>query len=811
MRRLIGSKLLISILPVLIVVAVGVFLVQEGRLREERLHDLNKRLEVLVSSHGALLVMPLWEFDVDTVGRLTRSMAAVEDLQEAVVYDANGKEVAAIRPGAPHPQAATFSREAELARKAPTGKHIVGRLSVTFHDARVQAELADRRADSAAVLVAVLLFLSGAVLLAVRGVISKPLGRLQLSLRANSDRHTAQPLVWRGRDELAEVVASYNALLTDVHERTDQLLAANAALEQENAQRRAAEAELRQAASVFDNTIEAILITNARGQVVSMNPAFTALTGFPAPELVGRSVALLESNIHDRVYYEDIRMSVAQSGHWEGEVWWKRKCGEAFLAWQSTTAISPRDGEEARFVTVFNDITELRRKDEHIHHLAYHDPLTGLPNRRLLQDRLEHAIAVAQRQQNGVALMFLDLDHFKMINDSLGHEVGDLLLETIAERLRGCVRATDTVCRWGGDEFVILLENCPAADDVGQVAGKISDSLRLPVDLGATTVHSTMSIGIALFPQDAADANELMRNADAALYEAKVGGRDTYNFFDQSMNQRARDRLELENALRDALELGQFEVHYQPKFSIGQQRLAGLEALVRWRHPEQGLIPPSEFIPVAEETGLVVPLGEWVLRESCRQIRRWQAAGYEEVEVAVNVSARHLAQRSQVERIISIVAEEKVRPECIEIELTETTVMKNPEQAIQLLGILRDAGFGIAVDDFGTGYSSLSYLSKLPITTLKIDRSFVRDSETDSDNAEIVRTIIAMGKALNLRLVAEGVETESQMRFLERSACDVVQGYFIARPLSPKAIEHWLTRRSKSFAGQVPRAVWAAQ
>lgn len=424
MTRLIGSKLLFSILPVLTIVAVGLFMVQEGHLRDERIRDLNKRLDMLVSSHGALLVKPLWEFDGDTVERLTRSMGAVEDLYEAVVYDANGRKVAIVHSPVPHIGAVTIVREAELTRKSASANHVVGRLSVTFHDARVQAEVVDRRTDNALVLGAVLLLLGGSILLAVRSIVSNPLRRLQLSLRANSGSDTPQPLVWNGRDELAEVVASYNALLTDVQERTGQLRAVNAALEQENTQRRAVAAELRQAASVFDNTIEAIMVTDADDCVVVVNPAFASLTGFPPSEVIGQPVAVLESSIHDRAFYDEIRAAVAKSGRWEGEIWWKRKSGEAFLAWQSTTAVPPREGEEARFVTVFNDITELRRKDEHIHHLAYHDPLTGLPNRRLLQDRLEHAIAMAQRQQGGVALMFLDLDHFKMINDSLGHEIG---------------------------------------------------------------------------------------------------------------------------------------------------------------------------------------------------------------------------------------------------------------------------------------------------------------------------------------------------------------------------------------------------
>jgi diguanylate cyclase (GGDEF)-like protein/PAS domain S-box-containing protein len=560
------------------------------------------------------------------------------------------------------------------------------------------------------------------------------------------------------------------------------------------------------AAGIFENATEGIVVANRSGIVLSVNRGFCAITGYSPEELIGTNLAQLRLDRQSDQIQANIAGALGHSGGWQGEICGRRKDGGRFLVQSNITPLSRAGRAPQHRLGLFSDISELRAKDEHIHTLAYRDGLTGLPNRRLLQDRLDHAIAVAKRGAQQVAVMFVGVDRFKAINDSLGHEIGDRLLQVIAERLKRSARDMDSICRWGGDEFVLVIENCRSAEEVRQVAEKIVSSARGPADLSVATMHASVSVGISLYPQDGDETTILLRNANAAMSAAKTAGRDTFHFFDGSMNTRMRRRLALENELRQAIERGELELLYQPKFSISGQCLNGLEALLRWRHATHGLIPPSDFIPLAEETGLIIPIGRWVLRETCRQIRRWEEAGYTPVPVAVNLSARHIGDTVLVEEICSIVEAEGVATTMIEIEVTETAVMGEPDRAIALLGLLRNRGFGIAVDDFGTGYSSLSYLGRLPLTTLKIDRSFVQDVESNADDAEIVRTIIAMANALALKVVAEGVETEGQLRFLERSDCDVIQGYLIARPLEAAMVESWLQERPGRAAIPTPVA-----
>jgi diguanylate cyclase (GGDEF)-like protein len=446
-------------------------------------------------------------------------------------------------------------------------------------------------------------------------------------------------------------------------------------------------------------------------------------------------------------------------------------------------------------VTAYNQLlSEINQQTRDIHRLAYHDPLTGLPNRRLLEDRLNHALTVAERQESALAVLFVDIDNFKRINDTLGHEVGDSLIKVFAERIWQSVRSMDTVARWGADDFVVVLENLGSPGEATSVGEKLIEAVGRPLHLGDNLLRIGASIGVALYPQDGKDVSTLLKNADLALFEAKNAGHDTLNFFDEEMNLRALRRLEIDAALRYGIEHGELELHYQPKVSVHDERLYGVEALVRWRRPGEGLIPPDNFIPWAEESGLIVDLGEWVLNEACQQIRRWQASGIGDIHVAVNVSPRQLRQAIQVERLIGIVEGSGVRPDLIELELTEACLMQDPDRTIEFLQTLRAQGFGIAIDDFGTGYSNLSYLRRLPVTTLKIDKSFVKDIEDDADDAEIIRTIIAMAKALGLGLVAEGVETPGQLAFLRDSACHVVQGYHFAKPMGPAAFAEWLIR-----------------
>jgi diguanylate cyclase (GGDEF)-like protein len=437
-------------------------------------------------------------------------------------------------------------------------------------------------------------------------------------------------------------------------------------------------------------------------------------------------------------------------------------------------------------------LTEIDQRSHDIQHLAYHDPLTGLPNRRLLEDRLGHAVAVAERQGRSVAVLFADIDNFKVVNDTLGHKIGDELIRIVATRLTASTRSMDTVARWGGDEFVVVVENIASPGEAASISEKITEAVGQPIDLGNNLLRIGVSLGISLYPQDGQDVTTLVKNADMALFEAKGRGRNTFHFFDQTMNSRALRRLEIEMALRQAIDHDQLELHYQPKIETTSGRLTGVEALVRWRRPGEGLVPPDQFIPVAEESDLVVAIGDWVLREACAQILRWRAKGLGDIHVAVNLSPRHFRRDEDVDDIIRVVESSGVPARLIEIELTESTLLHDPGRVAEHLKRLRDQGFGIAIDDFGTGYSNLSYLRRLPITTLKIDRSFVMDIEQNADNGEIIRAIIAMANTLGLALVAEGVETEGQLAFLRRCSCEVAQGFYFARPMPPADIERFL-------------------
>ncbi|MDO8606795.1 MAG: EAL domain-containing protein [Phaeospirillum sp.] len=567
-------------------------------------------------------------------------------------------------------------------------------------------------------------------------------------------------------------------------------------------ERKMAEAEMQLAASVFHTTQEGILITDASGVIMSVNPAFTDITGYTAEEAIGQTPRLLKSHHHDDAFYTTMWRQIIDKGRWQGELWNRRKNGEAFLEWLTITAIVGPGGRYTRFVSVFTDVTELRRKDEQIRYQAYHDALTGLPNRALLDDRLEHAIDVARRHSAQVAVLFLDLDRFKVVNDSLGHQEGDKLLQNTALRILDSVRKSDTVGRLGGDEFIVILGDFEDTTEVAQVADKILAAIGAPFELAGRILHSSASIGIAVFPQDGDDGPALMKNADIAMYQSKAAGRGTFRFFDPSMNRHALQRLEMEASLRRAIEDSEFLLFYQPKIHVPTGTLNGAEALIRWRQPGGELVSPADFIPVAEETGLIIPIGYWVLEETCRQIRAWREAGYPDITVSVNLSLRQFRDASLVERIEAILTKFGIPGEAIEAELTESAVMEDPVTAIVTLQRLQALGIKISVDDFGTGYSSLAYLKRLPISTIKIDRSFIADLGIDAEDAAIVQTIVGLARTLRLDVVAEGVETEAQLAFLAELGCDVVQGFYYSQPKPADEFAPWLA--SKSGQGRTP-------
>ncbi|OQX13070.1 MAG: hypothetical protein BWK76_16710 [Desulfobulbaceae bacterium A2] len=548
--------------------------------------------------------------------------------------------------------------------------------------------------------------------------------------------------------------------------------------------RKAAEKKQLLADRVLDSSAEAIVITDQDNRILRVNSAFCQMTGYSESEVLGENPRINKSQQHPPEFYQAMWEQISQHGIWQGEILNRRKSGEVYPAWLTINAIRDEQGRLTNYLAIFTDITERKTAEHRLAHLAHHDALTGLPNRLLLQDRFEQALAHAQREGRRMALLFLDLDRFKTINDSLGHPVGDRLLQAVSLRLQESLRDMDTVSRQGGDEFVVLLTDLSHPDDAGLVAQKILDALSQPFHVDQHQLGTSCSIGISVAPDDAMDYDTLRRQADTALYAAKGAGRATYRFFTEQMNQHVLEMLDLEHRLRQAVARGELSLHFQPQFSLTDARLIGAEALLRWQHPEMGLVSPARFIPVAEESGLIVAIGEWVLQQACCQARRWLDDGLDLPVLAVNISALQFRQDNLVETVAAILRDSGLPPERLELELTESMLMQDLERTLTKLDAFKAMGISLSIDDFGTGYSSLTYLKRFKLDILKIDQSFVRDLAEDSDDAAIVRAIIQLGHSLNLRVIAEGVETAAQRDYLQGEGCDHVQGYLFSRPLA---------------------------
>jgi diguanylate cyclase (GGDEF)-like protein/PAS domain S-box-containing protein len=561
--------------------------------------------------------------------------------------------------------------------------------------------------------------------------------------------------------------------------------------------RRRFEDQQRQAATVFENTAEGVYVTDPEGQILNVNPAFTEITGYALEDVIGKTPEIWRSDRHDETFYRQMRHDLDTQGRWQGEIWNRRKDGSLIPEWLNISVVRDDAGRIMNYVAVFTDITALKRSQEELERLAHYDALTGLPNRLLLQARMAHAIEQAKRAQTSLALIFLDLDRFKNINDSFGHLAGDKLLQLAADRLVHCVRRDDTVARISGDEFVLLLETVNDAAKSARVAEKVLASFSDPFDFDGRSVHVTASMGICAYPRDGADVQTLLRNADAAMYRAKEQGRMTYQFYTQELTTRVRERVTLESSLRRAAARGELRLVYQPQVSLADGRLRGVEALLRWRHPELGDISPVKFIPVAEECGAIIGLGEWVLREACEQACQWREAQVPFHHIAVNVAGPQLRADfvGEVKRTLSYYA---LPADCLEFEVTENFIMREVERGVAALEGLQALGTRLAIDDFGTGYSSLSYLKRLPIDKLKIDQSFVRDIPDDADDMAIAEAVIALGRSLRLDVVAEGVETTEQAVFLSQRGCDQAQGYLYSRPIDADAATSWLRHAAAS-------------
>ena len=535
--------------------------------------------------------------------------------------------------------------------------------------------------------------------------------------------------------------------------------------------------------AIIDHTLEAMLITDVEQRIVAVNPAFERITGYSAGEAIGNTPRMLNSGFHEPEFFVTMWRAINEQGAWEGEIHDRHKNGNTYPKYLRINAIDQQGlGQPSHYVAVFVDISEQKAQQAQIEHLVNYDALTGLPNRVAFEAVLAGSLVRAEHQMHQLAVLLIDLDNFKTINDSLGHRVGDLLLCEVTKRLRAACGETGKLARLGGDEFVILFDAITTPDEISHLAQVILKSINQPYQIDAHELHTSPSMGISFYPGDGCDASTLMRNADTAMYYAKSAGRNCYQYFAEPMNAAANKRLHLENELWRALAENQLTLHYQPQVDLFSGKVVGVEALIRWNHPERGMIPPVDFIPVAEECGLILPIGHWVLVTACRQAKEWLDAGNDVGEMAVNISAHQFRQPEFAESVRQILADTGLSGERLELEITESAVMSSADTAIQTLHQLKAMGVKLAIDDFGTGYSSLSYLRRFPVDRLKIDRSFVTDIDSDVDAASLVTAIITLGRSLGLRLVAEGVETSGQADFLREQACERVQGFHFYRP-----------------------------
>lgn len=566
-------------------------------------------------------------------------------------------------------------------------------------------------------------------------------------------------------------------------------------------ERRQAAEQLALSAKVFEESGECIVITDKNERIVSVNRAFTEVTGYTPEEVLGKTPRVMSSGEQDAEFYRKMWQTLHAFGYWSGEIRDRRKNGEIFPKWVSISAVRNAQLEVTHYIGIFSDITERKKAEAQIEFLAYHDALTQLPNRLLARDHLEMAMAFAERSATKVAVLFLDLDNFKTINDSFGHATGDALLVQVAQRLRGCIRETDTISRQGGDEFLILLTNVDDAEDVTCVTEKILEQLEPTFEIEDKEISTSLSIGVALYPDDSREIDTLLQLADTAMYHAKGAGRNAYRFYTEQMNVDAAAHQRIRVGLRHALERNELELHYQPQIDLASGRVVGAEALIRWNHPELGLLPPGHFIATAEESGLIVPMGDWVLQEACRQAAEWRAAGLPELVVAVNISAMQLQRGNLEQSVQQALATSALPPACLELELTESILIQDTENALATVHRLKSIGLQLSIDDFGTGYSSLSYLKRFNVDKLKIDRSFVCDMLNNPNDAVIVRTIIQMARNLNLKTVAEGVEDEHLLSFLRLQYCDQAQGYHFSRPLPAAQFVQYLADNARATAG----------
>ncbi|MGK7944394.1 MAG: EAL domain-containing protein [Microcystaceae cyanobacterium] len=554
------------------------------------------------------------------------------------------------------------------------------------------------------------------------------------------------------------------------------------------------DAKMRQAAAVFKNTTEGVMITDLKGMILEVNQAFCAITGYSREEVIGNNPRLLNSGRYDQDFYAGMWQSLISEGHWQGEIWNRRKNGSSYPELLSISAVTDDDGNPTGYVGVFSDITKAKESEARLYHLAHHHPLTQLPNRVLLDSRLAQSLERSRHNQTTLAVIFVDLDRFKHINDSMGHSTGDQILQEFAHRLKPIFRSNDTIAHLGGDEFVLVLEETHSTQTIVVVIDRILEVLQQPFKLAEREIYVTASLGISVFPDDGTSASSLLQNADAAMYKAKAAGGNTYCFYTQEMTAEALKYVVMENALRTAISEDQFHLVFQPQIDLASRQWVGMEVLLRWNYPELGKISPAVFIPIAEQSSMICEIGIWVLRQACIQGKQWLDRGVNFGRISVNIAGAQIQSGDLVSIVSQILEETGFSPQALELEVTEGFIMQQPESQIEQLQTIRDMGIQLAIDDFGTGYSSLSYLKQLPIDKLKIDQSFVKDIPHDQDDMAIAEAIIALGKALNLEIIAEGVETMDQATYLQEKGCKQAQGYLFSKPVNSTVIPQLFTQ-----------------
>lgn len=549
---------------------------------------------------------------------------------------------------------------------------------------------------------------------------------------------------------------------------------------------------LRQFEKVFEGSEQGIMVTDTKLKILSVNPAFTKVLGYSIDDVKGKTPKMFSSGLHDQHFYRTMWESITHFGHWRGEVWNRRKNGEIFPEWLSVSEVRNELGDITHYVSTFSDISDLKSAQKEIQYLSSHDALTGLPDISLFKDRLETAISRATPDNSKIGLLALNIDNFKFLNDSLGYASGDQLLKLFAERLKSCLRETDSICRHGGDEFIILLNNMEDEKSISLIVDNLLNEISSPFAFAGSNISTSCSIGVAVYPTDGHDFEKLFGRARKAMSQAKEEGRNTARFFTEKLNTDSLHYLNIAYGLREALAHHQFELHYQPQISLKDAQVIGAEALIRWHHPQNGMQPPAQFISIAEQTGLIVEMGEWIIEEACRQGMQWQKNGLPPLSVAVNVSAVQFRRGNLDKVIIKALEKTGLNPQLLELELTESILLEDIDHLLAQLDGLKKLGVKLAIDDFGTGYSSLAYLKKFNIDRLKIDQSFVRDINTDPNDAAIVRAIVQMAHTLNLEVIAEGVEDEAILKHLRDCSCDEVQGYLFSKPLPADAFEAFI-------------------